>query len=438
MTQPTDTQVDAVMAGIDAEELTALALELANFDSPPGHELAVSNHVCGWLRQEGFEAAQVAMDPERPNVVGRLRGTGGGLDLIFNAHMDVAWGPEERRWMHDPDNPFYTSAWREGDTLIGNGLVNDKGPLACTLVAAKAIKEAGVPLAGDVVVTAVCGEIGQEPVDEFAAPAYLSKEVGTRYLVTHGVIGDFAVVAEATDFGVTWVEAGKAFFKVAVLGGNSRYTPYVDHPDAMEDNGNAVVRAAPVIRHLEDWARRYEKEHTYHFEGGVCVPKVNIGAVRGGQPFIPIVTAEQCYLYLDVRLTPEQTAMEVQRELVAELASLRVPTRVECTLYRRGYEAQDVEALLVATRAAHRAEFGADPDEVEAPLSSMWRDTNPFNELGIPAVTYGPASGVGGGKFWTRADDLVHAARVYARIALGLCGPERVEAGDGSRKTGGA
>jgi len=414
-------EVEAVLSLIDQEELVELALELANIDSPPGQEKPVSDRVRAWLSDNGIEASQVGMLPERPNVVGRVRGKGSGLSLIFNAHMDVAWGPEERRWMHQPDNPFYTSAWREGDTLIGNGLVNDKGPLACTLLAAKAVAHAGVELLGDLVVTGVCGEIGQEPVDEFSAPAYLSKEVGTRYLVTHGVIGDFAVVAEATDFGVTWVEAGKAFFKVTVLGGNSRYTPYVDHPLSLEENGNALVRCAPVVERIEDWARRYEKEHTYHFEGGVCVPKVNIGAIRGGQPFIPNVSAERCFIYLDVRLTPDQTALDAQRELQAELDAIEVPTLLECTLFRRGFEAKGVEPLLDAVGSAHRGEFGEDPGEVEAPLSSMWRDTNPFNELGIPAVTYGPASGVGGGLFYAQAADLTKAARVYARIALDMC-----------------
>src|SRR5205823_4659905 len=105
----------------------------------------------------------------------------------------------------------------------------------------------------------------------------------------------------------------------------------------------------------------------------------------------------------------------------AVLAELDVPTDVTCTLYRRGFEAIGVEPLLDATTRAHRAEFGRDPGPVEPPLSSMWRDTNPFNELGIPAVTYGPAAGVGGGLFWAEVDDFVHAARVYARMALDLC-----------------
>jgi acetylornithine deacetylase/succinyl-diaminopimelate desuccinylase-like protein len=410
-----------VLAAIDREELISLALDLANIDSPSGQEKPVSDFILQWLAGNGIRARQLGLVPDRPNVVGRIPGSGGGLELIFNAHMDVAWGPRERRWMHDPDNPFYTSAWRNGDTLTGNGLVNDKGPLACTLIAAKAIKEAGVPLLGDLIVTGVCGEIGQEPVDEFTAPEYLSKEVGTRYLISHGIVGDFAFVAEATDFGVTWVEAGKAFFKITVLGGNSRYTPYIDHPDNLAANGNAVVRAVPVVTQLESWARGYEKEHAYAFDGGVCIPKVNIGAIRGGQPFIPIVTAEKCFLYLDVRLTPAQNAVQVTAELRDELAKIDVPTEIECTLFRRGYEAVGAEPLLDALRQAHEAEFDKPMPDLAPPLSSMWRDTNPFNEAGIPAITYGPAAGVGGGLFWAEAGDFVHAARVYARTALNIC-----------------
>jgi acetylornithine deacetylase/succinyl-diaminopimelate desuccinylase-like protein len=414
-----------VLAAIDREELIALALELANIDSPSGQEKPVSDFILQWLTDNGIRGVQLGLVPDRPNVAGRIPGSGDGLGLIFNAHMDVAWGPRERRWMHDPDNPFYTSAWRNGDTLTGNGLVNDKGPLACTLIAAKAVKEAGVPLLGDLIVTGVCGEIGQEPVDEFTAPEYLSKEVGTRYLITHGIVGDFAVVAEATDFGVTWVEAGKAFFKITVLGGNSRYTPYIDHPESLAANGNAVVRAAPVVAQIENWARRYENEHVYTFDGGSCVPKVNIGAIRGGQPFIPIVTAEKCFLYLDVRLTPAQNAVEVMAELKAELAKTGVPVEVECTLFRRGYEAVGAEPLLDALRQAHEAEFDKPIPSLDPPLSSMWRDTNPFNEMGIPAITYGPAAGVGGGLFWAEADDFLHAARVYSRMALDICNRPR-------------
>jgi hypothetical protein len=53
----------------------------------------------------------------------------------------------------------------------------------------------------------------------------------------------------------------------------------------------------------------------------------------------------------------------------------------------------------------------------------MWRDVLIFNEMGIPAITYGPPR-----SFRRQAmdiDDLLRAANVYARIAIGVCNREK-------------
>jgi hypothetical protein len=52
----------------------------------------------------------------------------------------------------------------------------------------------------------------------------------------------------------------------------------------------------------------------------------------------------------------------------------------------------------------------------------MWRDITPFNEAGIPSLTYGPSSSTGGGNFSVGVDELAATARVYARAALRFCG----------------
>ena len=77
--------------------------------------------------------------------------------------------------------------------------------------------------------------------------AAISKEVGTRYLIQHGGVADFALVAEGTDFRYAAIEAGKAFFKITVFGDDQYYTPFV--PDAGVDakHPNAIVRAALLI-----------------------------------------------------------------------------------------------------------------------------------------------------------------------------------------------
>ena len=66
-------------------------------------------------------------------MVGTLMGTGGGYSLLFNAHMDTSVS-EEDIWIHrDPTSAIEHKAWREGDVLFGNGIVNDKGLMASFL-----------------------------------------------------------------------------------------------------------------------------------------------------------------------------------------------------------------------------------------------------------------------------------------------------------------
>src|SRR5439155_8914034 len=215
-----------------------------------------------------------------------LEGRGGGPSLLFNGHLDTTIAREEMLTTPLAGAPEYHQAWRDGNLLIGNGIVNNKGVMATWLIACKALKEAGTPLAGDVVLTAVVGEIGVEPVDEFQPPQYVAKEAGARYLVNRGVAADYGLVAEGTSFGLAWVEAGKAFFKVSVDGDEPPlYTPYIPRPTTTAGSPNAIVRSTSVIEAIEEWALRYEREHVYRCEGGTVVPKVSVNAVRSGVPY---------------------------------------------------------------------------------------------------------------------------------------------------------
>jgi hypothetical protein len=55
----------------------------------------------------------------------------------------------------------------------------------------------------------------------------------------------------------------------------------------------------------------------------------------------------------------------------------------------------------------------------------MWRDTNAFNELGIPAISYAPRAQSHATTKAFKVKDLTDAALVYARIATDLCNQER-------------
>jgi acetylornithine deacetylase/succinyl-diaminopimelate desuccinylase-like protein len=417
-----------VLDHIDVDELVKVALDLGNIDSPTGSEGPVGEYVYDWLRRQGIKAQKVALMPDRPNVIGELPGVGLGKSLVFNSHMDTTIHKDEWWTTRRAADAVFHSAWREGDVLIGNGVCNDKGPMATWLLAAKAIKDSGVRLKGDLVLMAVVGEIGLEPVDEFQSPAYLAKEAGTRFAITHGGVGDYALVAEGTDFGLVGVEAGKAFFKITVFGNDLPiYTPYIGRPTPIEKNPSAIVRMAPLVQRIEEWAYEYEQKHRFECPGGIIVPRVNIGAIRGGVPYKITKTVQQCAIYVDVRTTPVQNPLDIRNELRALVASLGLEGEVELFVYRPAYEAdpQKVAPLAGAITRAHRELLGGDPPPAAPPFSSMWRDINCFNEMRIPAITYGPGVSVGGGNFGMPISTLVTGARLYALTALELCNQDR-------------
>lgn len=417
---------DEVVDRIDPQEVVDLALALGNIDSPTGSEGEAGQFVHDWLAANGFDPRRYALADDRFNVAARIDGSGGGYSLIFNAHLDTTLRSDAIWSARDPQDPLYHSAWVEGSEIHGDGVVNDKGPMAAFLVAAKAIREAGYPLKGDLVVSAVSGEISREPIDEFQGTGYLSKDLGARFMVTHGAVADFALVAEGTGFGIVGIEPGKAHFKVTVFTDSPRYyTPYLPRPTGLADAPNAIVRAAAVIAAFESWAYGYQQRNTYRGENGTIVPKASVNAIRSGYPFGLTSAPQLCSLYVDTRILPGVNPLDVRDELRGVLAVAGVEGLVELFLYRPGFETKGAERLIDTIRRCHDQVFDRPPQIVGEPVTSMWRDTNAFNELGIPAISYAPRSVSHAAHKSFAVKDLTDAALVYARIAMDLCNQER-------------
>jgi acetylornithine deacetylase/succinyl-diaminopimelate desuccinylase-like protein len=414
----------SVLDRIDERELVDLALGLSNVESPAGEEGEAGEAIHAWLAGNGFAPKRIGIFEDRFNVFAELPGSATGPALAFNAHMDTSVRRDHHLIMRDPNKPDFHGGREEGDLLIGNPIVNDKGPMAAFMIATRAIRDAGVDLLGSVYLTMVAGEIGQEPVDEFQGKRYLSKDLGARYLLNHSPRPSFCLCAEATTFRKGWVEAGKAFYKITVFGGPVLYTPFLNRPYSRESQPNAIVRALPLVQRIEEWALEYEQRHRYESPGGTVVPRVNIGAIRGGEPWMLLTNPEVCMIYLDIRTIPGQDGGAIRHELRAMLDELGLDGTVEQFLNRDGYEARGIEPLADAVDEAHRREFGTECEIAASPECSMWRDHNVYNEVGIPALTYGPTGSAGTAGYTMRKADLVAAARVYALTALSLCGTQ--------------
>jgi acetylornithine deacetylase/succinyl-diaminopimelate desuccinylase-like protein len=416
-----------VVAQIDRNELIDFALEICNIDSSVPHEAEVAEHLYQWLKREGFVARRIGLLEDRFNVLGTLPGLGGGYSLIFNSHMDTA-PPRTDDLVHkDFASDIYHKAWREDDLLIGEGICNDKGPMACFLIAARAIKRSGHKLKGDLLVSGVVAETSREPCDDPPGTIKESKELGARFLVTHGGVADYALVAEGTGFGLVWIEAGKFWYKVTLTSDQPPfYTPYMPDRTTMAKSPSMVVAGAAAIEAIEKWAAGYQKRNIYKSAGGTIVPKVQVGAVRSGDIYRPYLAPQVCHLYLDVRSVPGQDPLATREELKQVLRGVGLEAAIDLYHFRPGYEAKNIDRLANAVTTAHRATFNEEitrPAQVET--SSMWRDLNVFNELGIPALTYGPRSTTHSFKRALSIESMYQAACVYARTAVELCNQDK-------------
>lgn len=410
----------AILDLIQESELIDLTLTLGNIASPTGFEKEVGEFIQDWLADNKLNPTKLEAATERFAITGKVSGKGNGLSLLFNSHMDTWIGSADDKWILGREiDPVYNQAWRENDFIVGAGVVNDKGPMAATMLATKALKESGIQFAGDITVTMVPGEIGQAPIDEYQGSQYWGKGLGARYLVDHGIVADYALNAEATNFGLTRTQCGAMYIKISVKTDWPLYTPYIERPKATNDSPNAIVRVSQLIGVIEEWAWEYEKENTREYADGPVVPKINIGAIRGGLPYKPSATPCVCCVYLDVRIPPHCDALSVKVELDRAIAQAGIVAESEIYLSRKGYEGQGVSLLVEAIESCYQDLVGKKIEKIETPYTSMWRDMNVFNAAGIPSVTFGP-SRVGTRRHAYQIENLHLASKLYAMIALDI------------------
>lgn len=419
----------------DRNDLVALCLDLGNTRDYPGEERPVAERAVSWMQEAGFEAYVQPISRTSANAVGRLRGSGRepGRSLILNAHLDTQGfeprgGAEVERKVR--------GAWADDRFLFGQGLANDKAQLAAQMIAARALKRNHTELSADLWITGVAQETSA-PLGEEARAMWgptgprvsqIREGHGARCLIESGVMADFALVAEVSDFRVSIAQAGYVRFRVTVSG-TVPYTPALRRDD--HGGVNPFERAGPVIQAVVEWAKRYEAEHAWSFAGGTIVPKAQIYEIG---PSGPAWTEPQdhCYLFLDVRLTPvaNPAAIGVSLERHIETrCGLRCP--VEAYDFQRGYVATGADDLLAAISDAHRAVHASELGYADTIVHSMWRDANAFNAAGIPAIGYGPPTSASvdelGGTLAglprpLRIDDVVATAQVIALTALQICG----------------
>jgi acetylornithine deacetylase/succinyl-diaminopimelate desuccinylase-like protein len=130
------------------------ALIQIDTSDPPGHEAPAVEYLKTALEREGIETKTFALDPKRPNLVARIRGSGKKRPILIMGHTDVV-NVDPAKWKHPP-----FSATRDGGYIYGRGTVDDKDNVVAGLMVMLLLKRQNVPLDRDVIFLAESGEEG--------------------------------------------------------------------------------------------------------------------------------------------------------------------------------------------------------------------------------------------------------------------------------------
>ncbi len=130
------------------------ALIRMDTSDPPGNEKPAADYVKDVLEKAGIPVQTFAVEPHRPNVVARLKGTGRRRPLLIMGHTDTV-NVDPTKWTHPP-----FGAVRDGGYVYGRGTVDDKDNLVASLMVMLLLKRNAVPLDRDVIFLAEAGEEG--------------------------------------------------------------------------------------------------------------------------------------------------------------------------------------------------------------------------------------------------------------------------------------
>jgi acetylornithine deacetylase/succinyl-diaminopimelate desuccinylase-like protein len=155
----TSTSSQAPNAALEAETLTHFqALVQTDTSSPPGNEIRAVEYLKKVLDAEGIPYQVFAKEPQRPNLVTRIKGNGKKRPILVLGHTDVVT-VDAKKWTFPP-----FGAALDGGYVYGRGTVDDKDNLVAGLMLILQLHRTKAALDRDVILLAESGEEGAPEV----------------------------------------------------------------------------------------------------------------------------------------------------------------------------------------------------------------------------------------------------------------------------------
>jgi acetylornithine deacetylase/succinyl-diaminopimelate desuccinylase-like protein len=224
----------------DLQQATVeLLQQLIRFDTvnPPGNERLVQELLLGELTSAGFDCELLGAEPQRPNLIARLRGPEDGPTLCLLGHVDtVLANPDE--WTHGPWSGDVADGF-----LWGRGALDMKSQVAAEIAAAVALARSGWrPSRGELLICSVVyeetgGALGAQWITETHP-----EKVRCDLLLNEGggAVFDYR---GGRRYGVCCAEKGVFRFKLVTDG-------VAGHASMPKMGENALLKLGPLLERL--------------------------------------------------------------------------------------------------------------------------------------------------------------------------------------------
>lgn len=254
-------------------EIVRFTQQLIRLRSLPGNEGDIQRFIARKFRDMELDVDSWEPDPKemslhpafhfsqssmnyggRPNVVGRLKGSGKGRSLLLNGHVDVVSPGLAKDWKYDP----WGGTIHEG-RIYGRGACDMKGGLAAMIMAVNCIRKASVSLKGDVFLESVVDE--EEGLGN-----------GTLACILRNYRADAAIVAEPTENKVDIIQRGSIWFRIHVTGKAAHH--------AFREKGVSAIEKMLIIHDSLLKFEKLRKKIRHPFLEDMFT--LNVGLIRAG------------------------------------------------------------------------------------------------------------------------------------------------------------
>lgn len=383
-------------------------------DEAPAREEGAALFIGGKLAEMGFSVSFPTKREGRPNVIGILEGPKGGPSLILNDHLDTYPAGDWSAWTMTGGHPFRPT--RHGDKLYARGTSDTRGNLACTLLATRAIREAGIALNG----TLKCVYTADEEKNGPDGSIFLLDECGLD--------ADYTIVCEPTGWtkpdgrwgmGIAVANGGHYLVEIETRGLKS----HLWRPDT---GINAVAKMARLLQAFETMTFTHKPARL----AGGTPPMAALIRVNGGVKREMQFTPDVCRAVLAIvgvlpGMTPESVMADIRAVIEAQAANdpdLKATARpYPEAMFVDGTMEQDESAN--PTAALSRAYDRLLGERPAIYRKNAFNDTIRFAERGHAAITFGP-----GEDGWPPVNEYIHigksiaATRILALTVLDLLG----------------